>query len=103
GGEAVDAVSAAGGPNEPRLLVVDAREARRIAARGASEAVGARRGQREEWRRLDEGAVMAGDAVSLLGDRRPIGFTVDAFQRLDAGNDAMAKIRHIRLPRDHGL
>src|SRR5262249_9890397 len=60
--QAVDAVIAAPVGNEQRLLVVDAHEARRIAARGAIEAVGACRGQREEWRRLDEGAVMGGDA-----------------------------------------
>src|SRR5262249_38046179 len=70
---------------------------------GTIEAVGARRGEREERRGLDEGAVLRGDAVGLLGDRRPIGFAVDALQRLDAGDDVIAKVRHVRLPRDQRL
>src|SRR5262249_54576673 len=81
--QAVDAVIAAPVGNQQRLLVLNAHESGRIAARGTIKAVGPRRGQREERRRLDEGAIMWGDAVGLLGNRRPIGLAVDALQRLD--------------------
>ena len=54
----VDAVVAAPVGNEQRLLVVHAHEARRIAARRAVEPVRAAGGEREERRRLDEGAVV---------------------------------------------
>src|SRR5260370_15024216 len=73
------------------------------AAGGKTEGVGSRRGQREERRRLDEGAVLGGDTVGLLGNRGPIGLAVDALQRLDAGDDVLAKIRHVRLPADQWL
>src|SRR5262249_50157651 len=95
--QGVDAVIAASVGNEQRFFVMNTNEARRIAARGAIEAFRTCAGQRKEWRRLDERAVMRGDAVRLLGDRRPIGLTIDALERVDVGNEVIAKFGHVRL------
>src|SRR6266508_3397732 len=101
--QAIDAVIATPVGYKQRLLVVNADETRRVAARGAIEAVRARSGERKERRRLDKSAVMGGDAVGLLGDRWSIGLTIDALERLDGGDDVIAKFRHVRLPKTHGL
>src|SRR5262249_62023632 len=96
-GKAVDAVVAAPVGNKQGFLVVDTHKARSVPARRAIEAVRPCRGQREERRRLDEGPVMAGDAVSLFGDRWAERFSIDALERLNTGNDVIAKFRHLRL------
>ena len=98
--QTIDAVVAAPIGNQQRLLVVDAHEARRIAARRAIKAVRARGGEGEERRRLDEGLVLGGDTVGLLGGRRTIGLAINAPKRLDAGDDVIAKFRHVGLPNE---
>jgi hypothetical protein len=81
-----------------RLLVGNAHEARRIAARCAVEAVRPAGRHGEEGRRFDEGAVIGVDVVDLLHERATERLVVKRFELIERRNEVGVRAVACHVP-----